>query len=573
MPAIRFLSARVSKALLAGACAVAVAAVLAPVSPWAQESTGLRGAFPAQRPDPLAPQRPEPLAPANASLPAYRPISPGAAPQATAPAEQELLGARPRVPAPEQPRAARPAPVPTPATRASRSTRPQQPDTATAQDEDGQTVRTRPRTRAGELASPQEDRSQSPNTASVRLDSEDLERNTAIRAEAERLGPVETRGATAGTEPFAAQGIRVGRFLLRPSLEQGVEWSSNASSSAGGSADLLSATTLRLRADSEWSRHALSLDATASWRQSLRGTGFSELTGSAGGALRLDLGGGFVSNSRLGYALRPETADMDVATVGRPLRQTVTAETGLAKTVGPVLLSARAAAERNIYADATLDGGGTVSQRDRNNTLYALTLRGGYELSPSLQPFVEAEIGRRVRDVPLDADGFARSATRYGARAGLAFDRGEKFSGEAAIGWLSERPDDQRLAGVSGLSVDANLGWSPLRGTRIDLGARTEIEATALAGAAGALVYGVTLGATRELSARLTGSALLSAELRRYAGTADSDTTLAASASLTWWLNRYAGVTGRLGHERMSSTIGTRGYEATTVYLGLTLQR
>ncbi|MBX3532537.1 MAG: outer membrane beta-barrel protein, partial [Rhizobiaceae bacterium] len=411
-----------------------------------------------------------------------------------------------------------------------------------------------------------------PNAASRRLDAEDIERG-AIGPDAERTGGIEARGTPADTSPFAPTGIRAGSFVLRPSLEQGAEWSSNASGSAGGSSDILSSTTLRLGIESDWSRHALSLNTFGTYRRSLQGTGFSELTAGLDGSLRLDLGGGFVSTTALGYQRRPESAELAVNTVGRPLRQTFSASTEMAKTIGPVLLSARAAADRNVYADATLDTGGTVSQADRNNTLYGLTLRGGYQVSPALQPFVEAEIGRRIHDARLDSGGFARSATRYGARAGLAFDRGEKFSGEVAAGFLTERPDDSRLASVSGATLDGTLTWSPLRGTQVDLGATTEIDASALAGSAGALVYGVSLGASRELGARLTGSALLSAQLRRFAGTSDSDTTLAGSASLTWWMNRYAGITGRVGHERLSSTVAGRGYGSTTVYLGLTLQR
>src|SRR5690606_38404819 len=121
-------------------------------------------------------------------------------------------------------------------------------------------------------------------------------------------------------------------------------------------------------------------------------------------------------------------------------------------------------------------------------------------------------------------------------------------------GWLSERPDDARLAALSGLSLDANVAWSPIRGTIVNLAATTEIEASALNGSSGALVQGVTLGASRELSARLTAAAQIGAEFRRYAGTADRDTTFSGSANLTWWMNRYAGINGRVSHERLNST-------------------
>jgi hypothetical protein len=582
---------RTSKALLCGAAlALACAALGQPTI--AQQGDGLRGAFPSQRPDPttrlegerrqpLEPQVREPLqAPERAPLPAYRPVSAGAVPDDPAsPAREELLGARPGAPSPsaeadqarrEQARRVERRQPPAPAARPASGSAP----TATAASDatPARATGTAARQASG-LLPPPDDTPLPPNAIARGIDASDLERNIAAQRDAERAGAIEARQAAPDATPFAATGVRVGTFLLRPSLEQGVEWSSNASATSGGNSDVLSSTTARLAAASEWSRHSLSLDATGTWRQSLRGTGFSEVTAGANAALNLELGAGWVSASTLNYDRRPETASLGVDTVGRPLRQTFGAATGLEKTIGPVLLSGRVSAERNVYDTATLAAGGTASQADRNNTLASFSLRGGYAVSPGLQPFVEAEYGRRMYDIARDGAGNSRAATRMGARAGLAFDRGEKLTGEVSAGWIGERPDNAALASVSGLSVDANVVWSPLRGTQVTLAGNTGVDAASLAGTTGALVYGVSIAASRELTSRLTGSALLSAELRRYAGTTDSDTTLGASGSLTWWLNRYAGVTGRASYETQSSTLAGRGYNATTLYLGLTLQR
>jgi hypothetical protein len=583
---------KTSRVLLCGAALALALSVLGRPT-VAQQGDGLRGAFPAERPvsttrlegerrQPLQPQVREPLqAPERAPLPAYRPVSAGALPEERAsPAREELLGARPGALSPsaaadqarrEQARRVErrqpPAPVARPAsgTAASAAT-----DATGTTDPRATGTVARP---SRGLLPPPDDTPLPPNTIARGIDAADLERNIAAQRDAERAGAIEARQAAPDATPFAATGVRVGTFLLRPSLEQGVEWSSNASATSGGSSDVLSSTTARLAAASEWSRHSLSLDAAGTWRQSLRGTGFSEVTAGANAALNLELGAGWVSASRLNYDRRPETASLGVDTVGRPLRQTFGASTGLQKTVGPLLLSGRVSAERNVYDTATLAAGGVASQADRNNTLASLTLRGGYAVSPGLQPFAEAEYGRRMYDVARDGAGNSRAATRLGARAGLAFDRGEKLTGEISAGLIAERPDNAALAPVAGLSVDANVVWSPLRGTQVTLAGNTGVDAASLAGTTGALVYGASIAASRELTSRLTGSALLSAELRRYAGSSDSDTTLGASGSLTWWLNRHAGITGRASYETQSSTLAGRGYNATTLYFGLTLQR
>jgi hypothetical protein len=53
----------------------------------------------------------------------------------------------------------------------------------------------------------------------------------------------------------------------------------------------------------------------------------------------------------------------------------------------------------------------------------------------------------------------------------------------------------------------------------------------------------------------------------------DRDFALNGELSLTWWLNRYAGITGRASHERVSSNVTSRASQTTTVYLGVTLRR
>ena len=95
------------------------------------------------------------------------------------------------------------------------------------------------------------------------------------------------------------------------------------------------------------------------------------------------------------------------------------------------------------------------------------TLRTGYEISPALTPFVEIEIGRRLYDQEIDSAGFRALVRPLAARAGLELDLGEKLSGEISAGWLREDFDDDRLEPLSTPTVNADLKWSPERGTDV----------------------------------------------------------------------------------------------------------
>ncbi len=404
-------------------------------------------------------------------------------------------------------------------------------------------------------------------------DAEDFQR---ARPDNQPATPVELATRHADDNPYAATGIRAGSFILRPSLESGIEWTSNAEEASGGSAAVVSETTLRLNAQSDWSSHSASLDAYGTWRKSLSGAQLDELTAGADAALRLDLDHEFTLNGTAGYSRAPEAASSPVAITGvaeRPIRQTLSASAGVEKGVGKFRLSLTGNATRDIYGDARLTAGGTLSQSDRNNTLATATLRAGYEVSPAVTPFVEAEYGRRLYDERLDSAGYARSSNRLGMRGGVDLDFGEKLNGEVSAGWVSEDFDDARLATLSGFTAAANFDWSPVRGTTVALTGSTTVEGTTTAGESGSILYSSQLSVTRELRANLTGTALVGAEWRDYSGSSDHDLTLAAETSLTWWLNRNLGITGRARHERLTSTIAGRDYEATSGFLGVKLQR
>ena len=539
----------------------------------AQDSAGLRGAIatedegistlPSARPRFVARST---ATPQTTPAPRYRPVSEGALPDE--PRETELDGY-------VEPNAGA---IPTNDLTAARMVRRRSTERSTADEEEPRRTSSRQTTAmdpSDETATAEDPLT----TGTVRADSivaDDEERNTAAEVTAERVGAIEAIPSEQEEDPYAAPGIRVGTFLLRPTLSQGIEWTSNNQSTAGGSSDFLSSTNLNIEAASQWSRHSASLSLDGTYRTSITGTGYSEFTGSADAAGVLDVRNDYRINAGAGYSRGPEEATSPTVlsgTASRALRQTLTGTLGAEKYAGKLRAAITGQVARNIYGDATLSSGGTLSQADRNNTLYSAKLRGGYEISPALVPFVELEYGRRLYDRRLDGSGYARSANILGARGGVEFDLGEKLNGEVSAGWLSESIDDARLASISALSLDAEVNWSPIRGTTVALNAGTEIEGTTSAGSSGSVLYDASVSVTRQMRANLTGTATVGAGWRRYAASTDRDLTLNGEVSLTWWLNRFAGITGKASHERVSSNVAGRGSQTSTVFLGLTLRR
>ncbi|MEP6565350.1 MAG: outer membrane beta-barrel protein [Mesorhizobium sp.] len=410
------------------------------------------------------------------------------------------------------------------------------------------------------------------NRRALTIDSADRQK---LDPGAERTGSIEGQDKKAEDDPFAATGIKVGSFLLRPTLEQGLTSTSNADSSSGGTPALLSETALRFSAASDWRENSAVISGYGTFRRTISGDEVSDTQGRIEGQLNVDLDNELRAIAKLGYEAVPESAsspDAIVGVISQPLRQTVNGSLGIEKDVGKLRFALTGAVVHDFYGDAET-GMGTLSQKDRDSTLYTATLRTGYEISPAITPFTEIEVGRRAYDLRFDSGTFERSSTRLGARAGVELDMGEKLTGEFSAGWLREAIDDDRLAAISGASVNADLKWSPERGTTIGLTGKTTIDGTTAANESGDILYSGRLTGERQIRADLTGNAALGLDWREYVGNDGHDMTLSAEAGLTWWLNRYAGLITRVRTEKLTSNLPGRDYTANSIFLGLKLQR
>lgn len=539
------------------------AAVLVALHPAAAQDAGLRGQVTeadvrrelVARPSPLYPATPPTPEEQQAANPAYVPEGPRAEDD-EAPEANTLTTLFPD-PATDADSLGEPAPAETPTAVRKREQEDAAADEPPAVEEEEEATAANPR--------------------AEKVDADDEERNVRLEAENVRTAGIESPDPTPDEEPYAPLGLRLGTFNVITTLEQGATWTSNATYSPDPKPSVLSETTLRLNAASDWSRHSATVNAYGTYRKSLDGEPVDDPSLGIDAALNLDLGDDLRGIATLGYALRREEADSPVdlpaAVATRPLRQDLTGSLGVEKDVGKFRFAATGNLLRLDYTEAELQDGTTLSQAERNSTLLTGVLRAGYEISPAITPFVELEYGRRIYDQEVDGDGFRRSSDRMAARLGTELDFGEKLSGELALGYVTEQFDDAALSDISGASASADLTWSPERGTTVGLNASTEVEGTTTAGESGSILYSTTLSLQRQLRANLTLNGSLGASWRDYASTSDSDLTLRGETSLTWWLNRYAGLTGRYRYEQLDSTRPNRDFAVHNVYMGVTLQR
>lgn len=351
-----------------------------------------------------------------------------------------------------------------------------------------------------------------------------------------------------------APGIRLGTFILRPTVSQSVNTESNRTGGDNTNRSYLQ-TGVGGTLTSDWSRHELTVIGNGEWQKNIAGEGETDPETDIGADLRLDLADDTVAHVTGGYRFYREDTDDPNAISGADTQSNVHQFSGglsVERDFGRLRGTTSIALERDMYSDVTLANGTKLSLKDRDQTEGQLRGRLGYEISPALIPFVEAYVGRSVYDQELDSQGFARSSRSYGGRGGVEIDLGEKLRGELGLGYERVNYEDDRLASIGAFTIDSAVNWSPRRGTDVTFGFATSVNPLTSANESGYVDYTFTALLTHELRDNLVARLSGATTWQRYPSNSSfgDETTYATTAGLSWGLNRYLDLTGDVGYER-----------------------
>jgi hypothetical protein len=369
-------------------------------------------------------------------------------------------------------------------------------------------------------------------------------------------------------------GMRVGTFLLRPSINQSVNTEVTRD---GGSKDTRHylATGIRGTLTSDWSRHALTITGEGTFERNIRGNqNDTDPEARIDANLRLDLADDTVANLTGSYSFEREDVS-DPNAIGGASEQAgvhqFDGEASVERELGRIRALAAVGASRDVYTNARLSDGTVVDMKDRNRTGIDGRLRLGYERSPAIIPFAEVGLGHTFYDRRRDMAGYARSSDSYAARAGVEFDLGEKLRGELAAGYERTAYEDSRLAALDALTVNGDVSWSPRRGTDVNLGLRTTVQDSTTAGQSGWVEYQLSSALAHELRHNLVGRLTGRTTFRDFQGENANNVTWVTGAGLTWAINRYLDMTGDVEYEQ--TTGGGSDQDILRAGVGLTVKR
>ena len=199
-------------------------------------------------------------------------------------------------------------------------------------------------------------------------------------------------------------------------------------------------------------------------------------------------------------------------------------------------------------------------------------MRGSYEWTPGVKPFVSVTTDKRVYDEKTDSSGITKNSTGLTPRVGTTFELSRQLTGEVSVGYTKRDYEDPQLRGIDGVIADASLIWSASASTKLTFTAKTSVYESTDPQVSG--VFARDFGVQVDHSFRdwLIGTLKFGYGLDDYVGTSQIDNRFSAGAGLTYKMNRNVQWKGEVRREQRTSNVAGNDYTANIFLLGLRLQ-
>lgn len=367
-------------------------------------------------------------------------------------------------------------------------------------------------------------------------------------------------------------GIRAGAFLIHPQLAVSGTYDSNVFASENNEEDdfgLLVAP--RVTVASQWSRHALNLNAgaEAAFFSDFSDNNYVDFDIGVGG--RLDV----TRNNNVRGSLSVARGHEDRASPDEGGSKDVTkffrgdANLGYRHNFNRVFVQVDGRVIRFDY----MDDPDNINQDDRDRNRYSARLRAGYAMSPRIRLFGEGEY-RVVRyDETPDDNGVDRDSDGFAVRAGAEIDITGLVFGEVAVGYARQDYDDGDLDTAEGVNALAQLTWNPTPLTSVVGAVELDVKETTVVfdgeDASANFQKTVSVEVTHELLRNLLIDVNAAYQRDDFEGTDRSDNVFSVGGGLTYFLNRNIGIDANYSFTTRDSDAADSDYDRHIVRVGV----
>jgi hypothetical protein len=383
----------------------------------------------------------------------------------------------------------------------------------------------------------------------------------------------------AAGDPYAALGIRAGSFLLFPSLDLSANYTTNAEHGPGSSPSPYFVVAPELQVRSDWERHSLTADILGSYTEYaadnlVPALNVPFLNSKIDGTVDVTRDTQVLLENRVIVSTdNPGSPNLQTQLARLPVNQDVGFTLGVVQQFNRLVVTLKGLFDRATYDESALTNGQTSSNADRNFDQYAGVLRVGYEIDPGFKPFVEVQEDQRIHDEEFDRNGLQRDSVGTSVSVGSAVNLFGSLTGEMAVGYLQRSYQDPTLPNISGPIANGTLIWQATALTTAKLTASSEVYETVVDGASGEFSHDVNLQVDHAFRTWLIGTLKVGYGNDNYAGSGLTDNRYFASVGLTYKLTRELQIRTELRQDWQIASQPGFTYNATSVLLGLHLQR
>jgi hypothetical protein len=379
-------------------------------------------------------------------------------------------------------------------------------------------------------------------------------------------------------DPFAPVGFYRGTFLVKPALELSGGYNSNPGQRLDGKGSTFEQATSEFDIKSNWSQHELSANLKGSyiWYNADKLDNLSKPDINLRGAGRIDITKQTKADfeGRFQYAAdNPGDPNLPTDVASPPIYTISGGTVGIRHAFNRLELSLKGAIDSTSYADAKLNNGELLSQRDRNYDQYGTKIRASYETLPGVIPFVEYGADERKHDLAYDIDGVNRDSSGQSIRVGSTFRLTGYLVGEFAVGWLERSYVDPIFSKLHGSLIDASLTYYATPLTTLKLDVKTTVDESTLNGVSGGFTHDYSLQVEHAFRRWLLGTVKMGYANTIYEGSPRVDDRYIASAAMLYKLSRDLWLKGEYRREWLESTDATANYVSNIFTVGLRLQR
>jgi hypothetical protein len=393
------------------------------------------------------------------------------------------------------------------------------------------------------------------------------------------LGTVPQRTLpTAEGDPYGPVGIRAGSLILFPAVDLSAGYDTNPAHTPGGAASPYFVIAPELQVQSDWSQHSLTANITSSYTDYTSGNfqptlNRPYLNSIIDGRIDVSRNSQIVLENRVLVTTdNPGSPNLTAGLASLPIDTTVGGTLGWVQTFNRLSVALRGTVDNASYQESRLTDGSTASNVDRDFNQYGLIGRIGYELNPGFKPFLQVQEDTRIYQEEFDRFDERRNSTGTTAELGATLDLAATLTGEMAAGYAI-RDYIAPLPNVGGFVANGSLLWQATALTSAKLSASSVINESIAPGVSGAFSRDLTLQVDHALRRWLIATVKAGYGRDDYVGIDRLDNRFFASIGFTYKFNRMMALHGELRQDWLTSNVTGVAYDATSVLVGVRLQR